>query len=444
MRTTASEPRGGVACVVMIRAALLVTVATESAVLLGGSRFVGLLGLLLVLLASAAWAFVATDDRAERRPRLVMVAIGAVLVVAVMLPPRTSHDLWSYVMYGRTLAVHHVSPYVHPPSDFRPDPFFQRVGHGWAHKTSVYGPLFTGGSAALVRAAGDSALRARLAFQGLAALGVALALMLVWRETRSARALAFLGLNPAIVISVVNGGHNDALVGLAVLAGALLAARRHWTGAGFVLGLGVLVKASTGLGLLGIAAWAFTRDRRGAARLSAAAAVTALVGYVPAGFVAVRAATHAGNGSTRASVWGPITSLTHVNLEIALVLVLAFAAIAAYLRRARMRPAATALASTTAYLVAGAYVLPWYAAWALPVAALERRSRIAWLVAAQSVFLVAVYQFELPAHPTLTGALAGLRLTIVQLGAWAALAAFLVILFGARRRNIVPRSHSAK
>ena len=129
------------------------------------------------------------------------------------------------------------------------------------------------------------------------------------------------------------------------------------------------------------------------------------------------------------------------------MLVLALAAIAAYRRRDRTRPAATALASTAAYLVAGAYVLPWYAAWALPVAALERRSRIAWLVAAQSVFLVAVYQFELPAHPTLTGVLAGLRLTVVQLGAWAALAAFLVILFGVRptqrRPRLIPRLRSS-
>jgi hypothetical protein len=41
----------------------------------------------------------------QRRPRLgllpVAVAIGAIVVAAVVMPPRTSHDLWSYTMYVR-------------------------------------------------------------------------------------------------------------------------------------------------------------------------------------------------------------------------------------------------------------------------------------------------------------------------------------------------------
>src|SRR4051812_48014225 len=436
IRTQASEPRG-VACVAMIGAALLIAVGAEAAVVIGGSRVVGAVGLVLTLVASAAWLFLATDERADRRPRLVLLAIGAALVIAVAFPPRNSHDLWSYVMYGRTLAVHHVSPYVHPPSEFGHDVFLGRVQRGWRHTPSVYGPLFTVGSALIAKATGESALRTRLAFQGLAALSIGGALALVWWETRSARALVFLGLNPAIITSVVNGGHNDALVGLAVLAGALLAARRRFNRAGFVLALGLLVKASAAVGLIGVVAWTLTRDRRGAVRVVAVATVTTVAASIPAGVVALRNAVHAGKGNTHASLWDPITTVTHVNLTILLVLVLALAALAAYLRRDRPRPSAPALAATTAYLVGGAYVLPWYSAWALPLAAVERRSRLAWLVAAQSVFLVAVYEFELPAHPTLKGVLAVMRTTVVQLSAWALLAAFLVILFGVRGRRAV-------
>ena len=268
---------------------------------------------------------------------------------------------------------------------------------------------------------------------------VAGALALVWRETRSVRSLVFVGLNPAIIISVVNGGHNDALVGLAVLAAGLLAARRRFGGAGFVLALGLLVKASAGVGLIGIAAWTLTRDRRGAVRLLAVATVTTVVASLPAGFVATRNAIHAGNGNTHASVWDPITTATNIKLTIVLVLVLALATFAAYVRRDRPQPSAPALASMAAYLTAGAYVLPWYSAWALPTAALERRSRLAWLVALQSVFLLAVYEFELPAHPSLKGFLAGVRTGIVQLGAWALLAAFLVIILGVRGRRVAER-----
>ena len=262
----------GVASASMVEAALVCTVGAESALVLGGSRFVGLPGLLLVLLASAAWALVASDDRrVELRPHLVVLAIGVAFAIAIAVPPRNSHDLWSYVMYGRTVAVHHASPYLHPPSAYPHDPFFARVGRGWRDAKSVYGPLFTGVSAGLTRLGGDSALRrpARIPRACPRSASVA-ALVLIWRTTRSARAVAFLGLHPG-------GGHRDRerraqrrrSSGSRCSRGALLAARRRWYGAGFVLGLGMLVKASAGLGLLAIAVWSFRRDRRGAVQLAA-------------------------------------------------------------------------------------------------------------------------------------------------------------------------------
>ena len=50
-------------------------------------------------------------------------------------------------------------------------------------------------------------------------------MMLVWRRTRHPAAVAIIGLNPLVVVSVVNGAHNDAWVGLLVLVGVLLVDR---------------------------------------------------------------------------------------------------------------------------------------------------------------------------------------------------------------------------
>jgi hypothetical protein len=308
------------------------------------------------------------------------------------------------------------------------------VGAGWRHATSVYGPLFTGVSAALVRAAGTSALRARLAFQGLAAVSVVAALALIWKSTRSARAVAFVGLHPAVIMAVANGGHNDALVGLAILAGALLASRQHWFGAGFAVGLGILVKASGAFGLIGLAAWSVGHDRRGARRLVGAAAVTTAIGYAPFGTSAVRAAAHAGNGNSRASIWDPVSSLLHPSTAAMTVVVLLLAIVAAWRWRATVRPDTTAVAATAAFLVGGVYVLPWYPAWALPTAALQPRSRLSVLVAAHAALVVAVYEFELPAHPVLTGFGGGLRTVIVQACAWSALGVFVGLLVVQRAR----------
>ncbi|HUK63149.1 MAG TPA: glycosyltransferase 87 family protein, partial [Dongiaceae bacterium] len=377
------------------------TVGTTSAATVGGAHVVGGWGLLVVLLATGAWACVVSDARIEQRPRLVVVAIGVAIAIGLVSPPRDSHDLWSYVMYGRMIAAQHVSPYTHVPGDFRLDPFFTHVGAGWRHATSVYGPAFSGVSAVLVRVAGTSALRARLAFQLLATTSVVALLALIWAATHSARAVAFAGLHPVVLMAIVNGGHNDAFVGLAILAAALLVARQRWYSAGFATGLGILVKASGAFGLLGLVAWSVARDRRGAARLAGAAGITAVAGYAPFGTTAVRAAMHAGNGNSRASMWDPVSSVLHPSTTAMTVAVLCLAIVSAWCWRTTTRPDTTVVAATTAFLVGGVYVLPWYPAWALPVAALRSRSRPSALVAAHAAFVVAVYEFELPAHPIL-------------------------------------------
>jgi len=86
-------------------------------------------------------------------------------------------------------------------------------------------------------------------------------------------------------------------------------------------------------------------------------------------------------------------------------------------------------------VIGGVYVLPWYPAWALPTAALERRTRLAMLVGLHAAFLVAVYEFELPARPSLTGAAAVLRSIVLQIGSWCALLALIVLLLRARAQR---------
>ena len=98
--------------------------------------------------------------------------------------------------------------------------------------------------------------------------------------------------------------------------------------------------------------------------------------------------------------------------------------VSAWRWRAAATPAATATATTAAYLLGGGFVLPWYPAWALPAAALDPGSWLARLVAVQAAFLVAVYEFELPAHVTLAGPGAVIRTITIVIVAFGALALF--------------------
>jgi hypothetical protein len=232
-------------------ALLFVATAGELSILRAPRHSVA--GVLLVIGAGAAGGVLILLEHRSSCLRLAPVVgtIGVVMFVSVLVPPRTSNDLWSYAMYGRMVTVYDQSPYDHTPAQFRRDPLERRVSPRWRHRASVYGPLFVGVSALGSWVAGPSALVSRLYYQLLAALALATTLVVVWRSTRNMAALLFLGLNPVLVVITVNGGHNDALVGLAILGAALLAAKRRPAAAGAMIGVAALIKLTGGLALVG-------------------------------------------------------------------------------------------------------------------------------------------------------------------------------------------------
>lgn len=357
--------------------------------------------LVLLTVAFAALAVVLAAER--RRPRLdrglVLGLSGALLVLAVVVPPTESSDVWSYAMYGRTVSHYHASPYRHTPAEYRDDPIGQRVPRFWLRSRSVYGPLFTAVSAGGMGVAGHSALLTRLFFQGLAALAVAIALWVVDRRTGDPVALALLGVNPVMVVSVVNGAHNDALVGLAVLAGALLVAARRPAWAGLALAAGALVKVAVLLPLAAVAVWVWCHHgRRAAATLAGAAAAVGVAGLAAADAPAVVGALGDAQGRVSGgSVWaGPHRWLTGVGSLLAGGHMLAWAgmvtAVGLLVLLVRGRPAGEGPVLVTggavvAYLLVGTYVLPWYLGWALPVLALAWRWRMVWVALAQAALL---------------------------------------------------------
>ena len=237
-------------------------------------------------------------------PRAVAVAAGVLLAVAVVLPPNGSHDVWSYAMVGRTVSVHHANPYVTPPGAFPADPILPGVARGWRHTTTPYGPVFVAYAAGVTGIAGPHPLLERWGFQLGDALAVALALWLLWRATGLSSTLVLLALHPVVSATIVNGGHNDAFVGLAVLAAALLARADKFAASGWALAAGTLVKLPAGLAMLPLAVWAWKRHgNRAAAQVSAPALALTFVSntLVPGALHSV-ASADAGVVS-RGSVW---------------------------------------------------------------------------------------------------------------------------------------------
>jgi hypothetical protein len=379
----------------------VVATSATTALVLGARSLPNAVHVALMLVACTAYLFVVT--RPEGRAlsiRLLAIAVAVLTVVAVAAPPSATEDLWWYAIYGRILAVYHASPYTHVAADYGHDPLLRLVGHTWRHTPSVYGPVFSivsGGAAWLF---GPSQLATRWFYQGLAASALVAVCVVLWKRTRSADAVAYFALNPLTALYLVNGGRNDILVGLSLLATVVLIQRRHPVAAGVAGALGALVKLT---GLVGVVALGVSLCARHATnearRFLFAAGATVGGAYVVAGTAAALTPMHtAGARYSRASVWHVATTLgvglppTHV----ALVPIGVFVGWITW-RSARAGPELAAPTALTALTLGAPYTLPGYTAWALPTAALRHRSRVARVVAAQSVLLMAAY--EIVRHP---------------------------------------------
>lgn len=352
----------------------LVTVTVADLVALGTSRPLGPVATVALVVATVAATGLATVWRDAVDVRAVALAGAVLCVVAVAVPPRRSADLWAYAAYGSLVVNHHVSPYTHRPAEFPHDPMVLRMDPGWRHSRSVYGPVFTGISALTVAVTGARPLAVRLVFQAMAAVAVASAAWML-RERVPPGVLAAVVAHPIVVLYTVNGGHNDALLGLALLAAAFQAKARPAL-AGVLAGLAVGVKIVAAGPAAGLVLWLVVRGRRGdAAAFGAAVVAVAAVGYLVVGPVAGLRPVLASSGRTsRASVWELAQRLVPAvgRLPVGMCAAAGVGMLGATsaLRASDMSEAISGPA--LAYLFLGAYVLPWYALWALAPAALAR------------------------------------------------------------------------
>lgn len=375
-----------------------------------------------LLVACAAFGLLTAMEalRPVLGTREIVWSCAALLVLAVVVAPRDSDDVWSYAMYGHMVVRYHANPYSVAPLAYSGDPWFWRVSVWWQDTRTVYGPVFTAVSAMGMGLAGDSALRARLFFQVLTAGAILGSVLLLRRRGAEAGALVFLGLSPLMVVNVANGAHNDALVGLALLAGVVIVSRRradsrHWvTAAGVLLGIGALVKLIALLPAAALAFWLWRAEgRRRAVVFVATVGALVVAGYVLAGGPGALApvqeasrlvnhwtlwgwlghkapASPTGEGPLGGLLISPVPKLwlTGAARYAVAALVAAVAGLATLAWARDERPSAGAAATVLAFVLATSYVQPWYLAAILPVLALQWRSRLAALGAAYSLLVL--------------------------------------------------------
>jgi hypothetical protein len=364
--------------------------------------------LTLIICAS----YVVTLAAARALP-LALLAGTVVIAHAILLlgPPLISQDVFGYLAFARMGALHGLDPYTHFPAEAASDPVFGFIG--WPFQHSPYGPLFTLASYAVAPLGLAGGLWALKAASALASLGaVWLTTLAAGRMGRSRSfALAFLGLNPVLLVLAVGGAHNDTLVLLSLAGGLLLSAgvrerprarpRERPRAAAVALAAGVGVKLTAGLVLpFLVLGQPRGRERAGVALAGAlglvAVAAIGVIGFGPhaLGFLGAvgeqqqLVATHSIPAETARlfGLNGTPGWWRHLWVA-AFVVVLAYA----LWRTARGSDWRVAAGWTTiALLCSTAWLLPWYAVWPLPLAAVcgDRRLLAGTLVVCAYAILI--------------------------------------------------------
>jgi len=338
-------------------------------------------------------------------PGWVLGSILVVHLIFLLAPPLQYTDVFNYINYARMGVVHHLNPYTTLPlAEPHSDATF--TISNWHYLRSPYGPLFTLLTYALVPLGVPVSLWAIKLIVGACSLGV---LALVWRTARllgrsPSLAVAFVGLNPIVLVWGLGGEHNDFVMVLLAFAGIylLLAARvrsgpRHAPVAGHELLAGALLVGAVGVKasaviFIPVAIAVACRRARLLAGMAAAAALLAVVTLMAFG-------AHLGGLGTQSVLVSPEglpnllglllgaggeTSALRWALTGLAALVILFAA-----SRAWRRPIGTmeyACVCAAALVFTLGWSAPWYVLWALPFAALAANIRWQALIVGYTVY----------------------------------------------------------
>lgn len=321
-------------------------------------------------LLCGAWLRLRGELDEQRPADLVRTLLwwGAPLL---LVPPMFSQDVYSYLAQGAM---------VHEGLDaYRFGPalvggrFAADVPAIWQHTPAPYGPLFLRAAAAVVNLTGDHVVLGVWAFRLIAVAGVALmVLCLPGIAARfgvpAQRALWFGALNPLLLLHLVAGVHNDALMVGLMVAGVYAAVRQRPAVAAALVAAAALVKAPAAVALVTVfvlcpRAWPRIALTAGAAFAGLQLASGLGIGWI----AAMRTPTSVRNGLSvstdlgmllTAAGWpGPMQTIRTV-AAVAGVLVAGWA-----LLRAPNPVAGLGLALSSIILL-GPVVHPWYLLWA--------------------------------------------------------------------------------
>lgn len=208
------------------------------------------------------WMIV-SDGTGQLTPKSLTWAIVGLYVLIAIAPPLLSTDVFTYLSGGRLQVLHGVNPYLHGPVVRPQDPIFGWTGLIWLDTPTVYGPSFTLLTALLTWFGPTASLWTLKVITAAAALACVFLTGSIARRLGRAplQAMAFVALNPLMLVYTAGGAHNDVIALMLLLLAARLVVEARAVRSGAMLALAVSVKATAGLALPFMFIGARVRDR---------------------------------------------------------------------------------------------------------------------------------------------------------------------------------------
>ena len=175
----------------------------------------------------------------------------------LVAPPMFSRDVFSYAAQGE-MTSHHLSPYILGPFSLGSSPYVNPVDPLWNNAPAPYGPFFLFLDGSIARLTRHNQLATVV---GLRLLEVAAVVMIGYGITLAARAMhrdpgeAFVlsALNPLVLLTLIGGAHNDAIMTGFLVLGVAFALRRQLVWSLVLCACAAAIKAPAAYGLAFVA-----------------------------------------------------------------------------------------------------------------------------------------------------------------------------------------------
>jgi alpha-1,6-mannosyltransferase len=177
----------------------------------------------------------------------------------VVAPPLFSRDVFSYAAQGEMTSLH-ISPYLYGPFTLGQysNAWTAPVDKLWGNTPAPYGPFFLFIDSTIVKLSGQHQLATVVGLRlleavAVAAIGYGVVMLARGLGRDPGEAFVLSAMNPLVLLTLIGGAHNDALMTAFLVIGLGLAVKRHPVWALFFVSLATAIKAPAAIGLAFVA-----------------------------------------------------------------------------------------------------------------------------------------------------------------------------------------------